>query len=318
MLGAGLGERLRPLTDQLPKPLIPVFHKPLITYAFDHLLAAGVREFVINTHHLPEAYARTFPTGSYRGAPLHFRHESPVRLETAGGIANVRDLIGDEPFLVYNGDILTDLPLEPLLREHRERKNLVTLALRSTGPALHIALDQSSGRVTDIRNMLGTGQQGGLLFTGVYVVEPAFFDWLTPGKVESVIPIFLKMIQHGAGLGGVIIDDGHWWDLGSRSAYLEAHKALQELNSHFPLYASLEDRRAGRQGAIDDDARIDPASQLAGLNVVGAGARIGSGAALENCIIWPDAVIGSGTRLTNCIVRSGVTVPSGDYESKDL
>ncbi|HYF36671.1 MAG TPA: sugar phosphate nucleotidyltransferase, partial [Prosthecobacter sp.] len=107
VLGAGLGERLRPLTDQLPKPLIPVFHRPLITYAFDHLIAAGVEELVVNTHHLPEAYAHEFPNRRYRGLPIHFRHEAPVRLETAGGIANVQDLLGDEPFIVYNGDILT-------------------------------------------------------------------------------------------------------------------------------------------------------------------------------------------------------------------
>ena len=83
MLGAGLGERLRPLTEQLPKPLIPVFHRPLITYAFDHLRGAGVNDFVVNTHHIPEAYALAFPDGRYGDARLRFRNESPVRLETA-------------------------------------------------------------------------------------------------------------------------------------------------------------------------------------------------------------------------------------------
>ena len=76
VLGAGLGERLRPLTAQLPKPLIPVFHQPLITYAFDHLRAAGVRSFVVNTHHIPEAYAEAFPTGQHAGLPIAFRNES--------------------------------------------------------------------------------------------------------------------------------------------------------------------------------------------------------------------------------------------------
>src|SRR5260221_425111 len=117
VLGAGLGTRLRPLTDQLPKPLIPVFHKPLICYAFDHLLASGVREFIVNTHHLPEKYADAFPDSIYKGTPVTFRHE-PVLLETAGGIANIADLVRDESFLVYNGDILTDLPLAPLINEH--------------------------------------------------------------------------------------------------------------------------------------------------------------------------------------------------------
>ena len=203
-----MGERLRPLTEQLPKPLVPVFHRPLITYAFDHLIAAGVSRLVVNTHHIPEAYDRAFPQRSYREVPIHFRNESPVRLETAGGIANVRDLLGQDPFIVYNGDILTDLPLQPLLTEHREKGNLVTLVLRSHGPSLHIAFDSQSGRVTDIRNKLGTGDEGKYLFTGIYACDPAIHEWITPGKVESVIPIFLKMLSEGAQLGAVVIDEG--------------------------------------------------------------------------------------------------------------
>jgi mannose-1-phosphate guanylyltransferase len=293
VLGAGLGERLRPLTDQLPKPLIPVFHQPLITYAFDHLMAAGVHEFVVNTHHLPEAYSRAFPEGSYRGAPIAFRHEAPVRLETAGGIANVRDLLRDEPFIVYNGDILTNLPLEPLIRSHEEEGNLVTLALRSSGPALHIGYDDATGRVTDIRNKLGTGNNGTHLFTGIYICSPEFHDWLTPGKVESVIPIFLKMIEQG----------GHWWDLGSRAAYLEAHNALHQQGETAP--------------AISAKARIDSAAVLRGLNVIGDDAVVENGAEIEDCILWPGACVSTGARLKRCIIRSGITA-TGSHESADL
>lgn len=313
VLGAGLGERLRPLTDQLPKPLIPVFGKPLITYAFDHLLAAGVRELVVNTHHLPEAYAAKFPQQEYRGVPIHSRHEAPVRLETAGGIANVRDLLGDEPFIVYNGDILSDLPLEPLLREHREKKNLVTLALRSSGPALHIALDQRSGLVTDIRGKLGIGA-GDCLFTGIYVVEPAFFDWLTPGKAESVIPIFLKMIQQGARLGGVVIDAGHWWDLGSRSSYIEAHRQLVALNSHFPNYARVAERK---RAAIHPHASVAATARLTGATVLGENCVVEAGAELHDCIVWPGARIDPASRLVRCIVRSGM-IAAGEHTDHDF
>jgi mannose-1-phosphate guanylyltransferase len=314
VLGAGLGERLRPLTDQLPKPLIPVFQKPLITYAFDHLLAAGVREFVVNTHHIPEAYARAFPDQTYRGVPIRFRNEAPVRLETAGGIANVRDLIGDEPFIVYNGDILTDLPLAPLIQEHRTRGNMVTLALRSSGPAQHIALDRRTGLITDIRGKLGTGNEGEFLFTGIYVVEPEFFEWLTPGKVESVIPIFLAMIQKGARLGGVVLDGGHWWDLGSRSSYLDAHHALNQLNSHFPNYAALDARK---RAAIDPAAKISNEAKLSGVNIIGAQSVIGSGAELNDCIVWPGAHVSTGARLSRCIVRSGIEV-TGSHTERDF
>ncbi|GEP46166.1 nucleotidyltransferase family protein [Brevifollis gellanilyticus] len=293
VLGAGLGERLRPLTDQLPKPLIPVFHKPLITYAFDHLLAEGVRSFVVNTHHLPEAYARTFPEGKYGESPVAFRHEAPVRLETAGGIANVRDLLGEEPFIVYNGDILTTLPLEPLIREHRERGNLVTLALRSSGPALHIGYDAETHRVIDIRNKLGTGNDGTHLFTGIYICEPEFHEWLTPGKVESVIPIFLTLIQQGK-LGAIVLDEGDWWDLGSRAAYLEAHQALAQ---------------SGRNPApaIHPTAQVSSEAQLSGLNIIGPDAVVEAGALLEDCVLWPGARVTGSSRLKRCIVRSGIT-----------
>src|SRR5215469_13592196 len=118
VLGAGLGTRLRPLTDDLPKPLIPIFNKPLITFALDHLIAAGVESFVINTHHLPDRFADSLGQGNYRGYPLTLVHE-PILLETGGGIKNAESLLSKTPtFFVYSGDILTDLPLTPLIDEH--------------------------------------------------------------------------------------------------------------------------------------------------------------------------------------------------------
>tara|TARA_R110002049_G_scaffold170425_1_gene337042 strand:- start:1059 stop:1952 length:894 start_codon:yes stop_codon:yes gene_type:complete len=297
----------------LPKPLIPVFHRPLISYAFDHLIHAGVGEFVVNTHHLPHAYAEAFPEGSYGDRPITFREETPILLETAGGIANVRDLLGTAPFFVYNGDILTDLPLEPLLEKHRRQGNLVTLALRSHGPALHIALDRASGRITDIHNILGTGHPGEFLFTGVYLCEPEFHQWLTPGKVESVIPIFLEMIRQGAPLGGAVIDGGQWWDLGNRASYLEAHRAIAESFERFPNHAN----GTRLPSAIHPEATVSDAASLRGLNVIGPGAVVNPGASLEDCLVWPGARVDESARLKDCIVRSGVTA-SGEHSGVDL
>ena len=304
VLGAGLGERLRPLTAQLPKPLIPFYHRPLICAAFDHAIAAGARELVVNTHHLPQAYAEAFPDAQHAGVPLHFRHESPDRLETAGGIANVRDLLdGPEPFLVYNGDILTDLPLAPLIAHHHATGNLVTLALRSTGPALHIALDPATGRLLDIRNLLGTGHHGSHLFTGIYMVSPRFFDWLTPGKKESVIPIFLRLIESGEKLGGLVLDEGHWWDLGNRTTYLDAHLA----QAGTPL----------GQSALHPAAKIHPEAVLTGHNVIGPHAVVEAGAHLHDSLLWPHAQAAGGARLQRTIVRSHITA-AGDHRDEDL
>ena len=146
MLGAGLGTRLRPLTDQLPKPLVPVGLKPLISFAFDHLIAdAGADRFIVNTHHLPEMYAAAFTAATYRDRLITLRHE-PVLLETGGGIRNIGDLLrGDRSLLVYNGDILTDLPLGSALVAHRGAGRLVTMVLRSGGGPKHVAFDAAAG-----------------------------------------------------------------------------------------------------------------------------------------------------------------------------
>ncbi len=292
VLGAGLGTRLRPLTDQLPKPLIPVLNRPLITHAFDHLLSCGLREFIVNTHHLAEKYAEAFPESTFKGSPITFRHE-PVLLETAGGIANIANLVGDEPFLVYNGDILTDLPLLPLIQEHERSGNLITLALRSSGPARHIAFDDKNGRITDIRNNLATGNPGTHQFTGIYAVSPGFLQHLTPGKIESVIPVFLKLIEDCALIGGIVIDEGHWRDLGDRENYLAAHQELL--------------RKDSTLNPISPTARIHPTARLLGATVVGDRAEIGAGSVLENCILWPDARVAEDADLKSCIVRSGMT-----------
>lgn len=290
VLGAGLGTRLRPLTHQLPKPLIPVFHRPLITYALDHLMEAGVRGFVVNTHHLPERYAEAFPQNGYRGARITFRHE-PVLLETAGGIANIADLVSDGPFIVYNGDILTDLPLAPLLKAHAEGGNLVTLVLRSSGPARHIAFDSTRGLVTDIRGRLGTGDMGTHQFTGIYAVNPEFLQCLTPGKIESVIPVWLDLMGKGARIGGVVVDEGRWWDLGDRGSYLDAHREF--------LHPGVT--------TVSPGAVVHPTAVLHGLNVISPDAVIGAGTVLEDCIVWPGGRVADGARLVRCIVRSGMT-----------
>src|ERR1700686_3498568 len=96
VLGAGLGTRLRPLTDDLPKPLVPIFQKPLITFAFDHLIESGIERFIVNTHRLPESFEQAFLGNNYAGRRLRFVNE-PVLLDTGGGVKNVQSLLGNDP-----------------------------------------------------------------------------------------------------------------------------------------------------------------------------------------------------------------------------
>lgn len=310
VLGAGLGTRLRPLTDDLPKPLVPIFQKPLITFAFDHLIDNGVAKFIVNTHHLPERFAEVFPRSTYRDRQIDFRHE-PVLLETAGGIANIADSLSQQPLLVYNGDILTDLPLDRLIDNHFRENNVVTLALRSGGGPQHVSLDSRAGRVIDIRNQLGTNAPEEFVFTGIYVVDRKFVGLLEPGVKRSVIPHFLELIRGGEKLGGAVIDEGHWWDVGNRDAYLQLHRELPSLK--FPTYPVDPEWRL----SIHRTAMVDPTAQLRGCSVVAAECRIEAGVILEDTIVWTGAQIASQSELTGCIVRSHQKV-AGTHRNIDI
>jgi mannose-1-phosphate guanylyltransferase len=227
ILGAGQGTRLRPLTDSCPKPLLPVGGRPIITYAMEQLLALGVERFIVNTHHLAPVYDLVFPGKQWRGIPVIFRYE-PLLLDTAGGLKNIEDLLeGDDDLLVYNGDVISDLPLRRLLEAHQEAGKEVTLALRSSGEPLNVCLNEQN-EVCDLRGELG-GQGKKCLFTGIYAVKKSFLGRLQPGRPESVITVFLDMIREMPGsVAGVIIDEGRWYDAGSLEEYEKLNKLLSE------------------------------------------------------------------------------------------
>ncbi len=226
VLGAGLGMRLRPLTEQCPKPLLPVGGRPAISYAMDHLLAAGVDRFIVNTHHCPEAYSRFFPDNCWRGVPICFRHE-PVLLDTAGGLKNIEDLLtDDEAILCYNGDVIADFPLQPLLEAHEKNRPGATLVLRSRGVPLNVDLD-AEGRVCDLRHALGNPGVRSCLFSGIYALETSILKFLSPGIIESVVSLFLRRIAESPGsIRGIILDEGEWHDIGSIEAYQRLNNEL--------------------------------------------------------------------------------------------
>jgi mannose-1-phosphate guanylyltransferase len=306
VLGAGLGTRLRPLTEDLPKPAIPIYQKPLITFALDHLFELGIKSFVINTHHLPAKLNRLFPDMTYRGCPVSLVHE-PDLLGTGGGIRNVQRQLGDKPFIVYSGDLLTDFDLAPLVAEHFRAGNDVTLALRKTGLATDVALQNS--RVVDIGNRHGhTGEYD---FANVSVWNSTIFQRIPPGNV-SFIPIIGEWIGQGGRIGGVVVDDGKWFNIGSRAEYLEVHRLIKEENWR-PRYLPTGDWSR----PIAASATINPSTKLTGFYSIGRDCRVGEGAILENTILWPGAQIASRSSLRNCIVRSDQKV-EGEHCNSDL
>ena len=294
VLGAGLGKRLRPLTEALPKPLIPIFQKPLITFAFDHLIDTGVNKFVVNTHRLPELFQNFFSENGYKGCPIRLVHEADL-LETGGGIKNAERDLGTEPFMTYSGDILTDVNLDPLIDEHFRRGNDVTLALRKTGLGSDIALRDH--RVVDIANRYGIS--GNFDFANIAVWNSAVFQRIPPQKKISFIPIITDWIAQGGKIGGLVMNDGKWFNIGSRTQYLDVHRMILR-DDWKPRYIKIRDWPE----RIAKSATVDASAQLRGCSVVAEQCRVGAEVVLEDTILWPGAQIASQSRLQGCIVRS--------------
>jgi mannose-1-phosphate guanylyltransferase len=307
VLGAGLGTRLRPLTDELPKPLIPIFQKPLISFALDHLIDAGVERFVINTHRHPRLFQDSFRDNAYEGHSTTLVHE-PDLLETGGGIKNAEGYLGNDPFVTYSGDILTDVSLQPLVDEHFRRGNDVTLALRDTGLGSDVALQDH--RVVDVANRYGT--RGNYDFANIAVWNPNIFKRIPSQQKISFIPIVAEWIGLGGRVGGVVMNDGKWFNIGSRTEYLGVHRTiLREQWTPYYIQGREWPARAAKS------AIIDPSAKLHGCSVVGERCRIGGEAILEDTILWPDAQIASKSRLHGCIVRSRKKV-SGVHHNVDM
>ncbi len=293
ILGAGLGTRLQPLTHHLPKPLIPVFNRPLAQFSLDHCLRSGLSDFAINTHHLPDEWQAAFPDQTYAEAPLSFFFEKDI-LETGGGLKNIENFLKGEPLLIYNGDILTNIDLDALISHHKASGNVATLALRSSGANTNIALQDE--KVIDLRHARGI-HPGTHQFTGIYIVQPEMLDLIPAGEKISVVPAFLELAEAGK-LGGLVLDDGYWLDLGERESYLDVHQM------------------EGIGQRIHPDATISPDATVE-RSTVGPGCVIEAGAVVKDSVLWANTHILSAAHLRRCIVYSSTPV-TGSHENADL
>ena len=227
ILGAGLGTRLRPLTEHCPKPLLPLGGKPMVVRALAKLYAAGTRRFLINTHHCPEAWTQAFPTGRWQDAEIRFVHE-PVLLETGGGLANITQFLTaeDTQLVVWNGDILSDVQLAEAYAHHTANGAEATLVVREKGPNTNVRITDD-GFVTDLRDRLGKSDLA-YQYTGICFVTRAFAAGVPPASV-SLVEHFLTRVQATPGsVQGYLDPSAHWHDLGTVAEYQQVKAEIEK------------------------------------------------------------------------------------------
>lgn len=214
ILAAGRGERMRPLTDHTPKPLLVAGGKPLIVWHLERLAAAGFREIVINHAHLGEQIEAALGDGAQWGVHIQYSPEPPGALETAGGIATALPLLGDEPFLVVNGDVYCDVDFGRFFGLTVATAHLVMVE----NPAHHAGGDFS----LDGQRVIYANAEQTLTYAGVGVFSPAFFADVPPGTVMKLRPLLDAAIAAGTLTGERFA--GRWVDVGTpqRLAELDA------------------------------------------------------------------------------------------------
>jgi mannose-1-phosphate guanylyltransferase len=220
VLGAGLGTRLRPLTDQQPKPLLPVQGQPMIHHVLRRLAHAGINRFIINIHHAAHCWQQIFPEPSWQGLPIHFVHEKNL-LGTGGGLKNIEPLLhSGESLLLHSGDVLTNLPLEPLLQSHQNSQAEVTLALRTNPGTETIALapDHSITHIGPPQPHHSV-QDTWYDYANIALIEPPFFKRIPDNTPRSITEPWSSMIQEKTSLRGCVINQGYWHNVGTPTEY---------------------------------------------------------------------------------------------------
>lgn len=205
VMAAGRGERLRPLTDTLPKPLAPVAGKPLIVYHLEALAKAGIRDVVINLSWLGERIKAALGDGHDYGVRIYYSEEGPVPLETAGGIFNALPWLGPEPFLVVNGDVWTHIDFSRLALDDTADAFIVLVPNPTHNPRGDFALDGDAVIECDSARQSYT-------YSGVGMYRPEFFSGCSPGKFP-LLPLLKRAIA-ARRLRGQLYQ-GDWCDVGS-------------------------------------------------------------------------------------------------------
>lgn len=228
ILAAGLGTRMRPLTEKMPKPLLLIGNRPIIHYTLLFLKKYGITDVIINLHHLADKMRENLDDGSGFGMKIAYSFE-PEILGTGGGIKKVEPFLSDNTFVVINGDILIDVDLNDVIRFHKEKNATATMVLRKDDNIERygtIGIDKEN-RIRQFLNIIKSDETlTRLMFTGLHILEPTIFSYL-PEKGCINRTAYPEMIKNGEQVFGYVMN-GYWRDLGTPEAYSSAEKELKE------------------------------------------------------------------------------------------
>jgi mannose-1-phosphate guanylyltransferase len=319
VLVGGEGTRLRPLTETIPKPLVPLVDRPSLDHVLDHLVRHGVHHVVLSSSYLEETF-RAF-LQARRGDPVITWITETEPLDTGGAIVHALPHLDDEPFLAVNGDILTDLDLSAMRAFHVERSSAATIALHRVEDARPFGLvaTDDDGRVLEFREK-PSEPIGGDINAGTYLLDPAALRRWTGGTRMSIErEIFPELIADGTPVYG-FLSDAYWLDLGTPDKYLRAHADLLdglvvgEPAREAPCVeaSALVERtaRIGRHVVVGPDAVVEIGADV-DESVVLRGARVEAGAVVRRSILGPGAVVGANARLRDAVLAEGAVVAPG-------
>jgi mannose-1-phosphate guanylyltransferase/phosphomannomutase len=330
IMAGGFGTRLKPLTINRPKPMVPVANRPIMEHIVELLRSHGITDLISILYFQPDHITSHFGDGSAFGVNMQYV-TADADYGTAGAVRNADQLIGDEPVIVISGDVLTDFDLTAAIREHQERKADATIALTSVDNPLAfgiVIVDRQSGRIVRFLEKPTWGEVfSDTINTGIYILEPGALARVPQRtNFDFSKDLFPKMLRDSAGLFGHIAQ-GYWRDIGNLDEYRRAHEDV--LAGRVKLCLAAESQNVnGAQLSIDQDATIGNDGNLEGQVIVGRGARIGSGVTLDNVIVgancriddgvalrhvvlWENCHIGNGSRVSEGVCASGVRIGKG-------
>jgi NDP-sugar pyrophosphorylase family protein len=309
VLVGGEGTRLRPLTFQTPKPLLPIANQPFLERQLTWMAGHGVTEVVLALGYLPDAFAAHFPDGRYDGLTLHYAVEDEP-LGTAGAVRFAADAAGiDERFVVCNGDVLTSLDLGALVAFHDARGASASIHLVHVADpsAFGVVPTYDDGEVKAFVEKPPPGQApSNWINAGTYVLEPSVLERIPPDINASIErETFPRMLETREQLYAMQ-SDGYWIDIGTRDKYLAVHAdVLRGALGDVPVAGAVE---ADPGIWLQAGAVVDPSSRLVPPVLVGPDSAVGPGAWVSGSSIGAGCTVGYGARVTRSVLHDGAVI----------